>query len=319
MRSWLVSLGCLALAATTWCDARGQEPSDASSKASRAVAIPAISNADRPVLAIAGRTSCSACQGLKRRIQSDVALQSVLANYTTLYFDVDQPSSEYRQWQKNYPTKAEMLPILYVVRSDGAALYSGTAPSAALTEFLMAKLQECGPQLSQQQKQQMADAVTAAKALVADDKPVAAAARLQRHLGTGSFEPAAVEVEKLWSEIESTLTESIETADRQLSSDTASTSEEGVSAAAQLLEISRMTNKSMPEIARQSKRMIAQHKKSPELRDVFKHAELIAKADALEVKNSKQARAAYQAVIDKYPDTPVADLAAERLARLEHP
>jgi cell fate (sporulation/competence/biofilm development) regulator YmcA (YheA/YmcA/DUF963 family) len=100
-------------------------------------------------------------------------------------------------------------------------------------------------------------------------------------------------------------------AERQLAS-----SDEGLAGALSLVEVVRQFKK-LPAVVKQAAEVKKTASKDPALRQLFTQATALDKARALEAGNKpERAAEAYRAAIKKYPDTPAAAFAQERLDAL---
>lgn len=111
----------------------------------------------RPLLALATRETCPPCQALKHHLASDESVRQLADKYVVLY--MDKESSEFQTFLSQHPAEYQGVPMVFVLRPDGASLYgqSGGMTADALKELLQFGLSESGKALTSEQQVKLAD------------------------------------------------------------------------------------------------------------------------------------------------------------------
>lgn len=248
---------------------------------------------------------------LQRRLNTELALQPLLAQFVPVH--IDSTSDEWQEWERKFPSKSDSIPIVYVIRADGESLYaqSGALEGLALGQLLTETLNRSGKLLNEQQLKKMADGV--AEAAHAHEKGEIAEAVLgvMRYANSGSYAEAALAADALAKKLVDEAHEKIKAADKQLHDESTA-----LAGAVELAAVNRLYKK-LPGVIKAVKQTSAKHTSEARGRERFAQAELLDKAKAFaEQRQTAKAAKAYELVIEKYPDGAAAELARTELAAL---
>ena len=248
---------------------------------------------------------------MKRRLETEAALRPLLAQFVPLHLDVASP--EWQDWARRFPSQANAIPLIYVIRADGETLYaqSGAPQGAALPQLLTAMREQSGSVLNARQSERLEQALEKAKAALATGDIGRAVSAIGPVAENDSFAAPAAEARQ----IVATLTEQGQTAVTEAEQQLAS-SDDAIVGALSLVEIVRQYKK-LPAIVKQAAEVKKAASKDPVARLLFTQAMALDKARVLEAANKpERAAEAYRAAIKKYPDTSAAAYAQERLDAL---
>ena len=229
-----------------------------------------------------------------------------------LELQTDVPGS-WQPWASKYSHEGKGIPIVYVVRADGEAIYAKAGPPEGnqLPQLLQQSLQRSGAILSDRDLSRLTDAVTEAKKSLESDDVAAALRQLTSAPGSGSYAAAAVEAQGLVKAITEKADEQIAKAGELIEG-----GDQPFEGAMQLASASR-TYAKLPNQKRAIGDLLRKFSRDEKTAPLVEQAEAVVKAQALETGRSKDsAMRSYQSILRKYPDTPAAELAIERLQTL---
>lgn len=270
-------------------------------------------NTGKPILAIGISKTCAPCQALKERLKTDKSLQPLLSNFVPLVLSTDAgESGDWSNFERKYPSEGNGIPKVYVVRADGEKLHAGSGAPEKLPEFLQEKLSESGRPLNEKQAEQFKTALATATKLSDSGNIAAAMTKLKPLLGSKSYAKPAVAAEELGKSLAEKVQATVDEADGKLASP-----DEALHGAVTLVEVFRVYGKTLPDVAKGVNEKLVKYRKNPEKRELFKHADLIDKANVMAVKNSSKGLTMFQAIVDKNPDTPAAELAKTKIEELK--
>ena len=111
----------------------------------------------KPLLALATRDTCPPCQALKHHLAADANVRALAEKYVVLY--MDKESAEFETFLANHPAEYAGVPMVFILRPDGASLYgqSGGMTADGLKDLLKFGLDQSGEQLSSGQQIQFAE------------------------------------------------------------------------------------------------------------------------------------------------------------------
>lgn len=247
---------------------------------------------------------------LKKRLETDAALRPLLAQFVPLHLDVG--GAEWQDWARRFPSEANAIPIVYVIRADGQTLYaqSGAPQGDALQQLLATMRQQAGTALNARQAERLADALQKSKAALAEGDISQAVTAIAPVAENDSFAAPAIEARQ----IVATLTEQGQSAITEAEGKLAS-ADDALAGALQLVEIVRQYKK-LPAVVKQAAQVKKTAGKDSAVRQLFAQALALDKARLLEATKPERAVEAYRAVIKKYADTSAAEFAQGRIDEL---
>jgi hypothetical protein len=234
---------------------------------------------------------------------------------------VDTEGNDWQVWARKYRPEGRAIPILYVIRADGQMLYgkSGDKEGDELRRFLAEHLVVAGKIFSDQQLAAIKAAVDEANQARADGDSFTAVKRIDslRKLGTagklGSYATVAREADALYTKLVEEGETALKAAQEKL------VAEQPFDGVLGILAANRIYG-SLPELRTD---LVSAE------RDLGKNAEfksLVAQAEALDrglalasQKNAAAKKSAITAlglIVTRYPGTPAAKLAEEKLTEL---
>ena len=106
----------------------------------------------RPLLAVVTSDTCPPCQALKHLLASDAAVRELTEKYVVL--NLDNQSTDFQAFLAQHPADYQGVPMVFVLRPDGAMLYgqSGGMTAHGLSDLLKFGLQESGRSLSSEEQ-----------------------------------------------------------------------------------------------------------------------------------------------------------------------
>lgn len=240
-----------------------------------------------------------------------------MAQFVPLKIDTD--GQNWQAWAAKYRHEGNGIPILYVVRADGELAYakSGSKQGDELPRFLLEHLATAGVIFSDAQLATLKSAVDDANELLEAGDEAAAVKRMDglRKLGSlgklGSHATVARQADTLYLKLVEQGTAALKSAQEQLDGDEPFDGILGVLAA------NRIYGR-LPELRKEMGAAQRDLGKNPAFREPLKQAELLDKALAqLDKKQgAKQAAPALEAIVTRFPGTPAAKIATEKLAAL---
>ena len=223
-------------------------------------------------------------------------------------------------WARKYPPDGKGIPYLYVIRADGKMLYgqSGSKSGQELGQFMAEHLREAGRLLNDREVEFLETIVTAAKEHLAEGQTSEAVKKIATlsQLGTvgdlKSYSRLAMEANDLAKQVIEEGLEQIENANSQL--DLPKTQLDGALALAEL----KTAYKGIPEVGNKVTEVYRAAYRDPDKKQVLAQADAINRAlarrkvrggDKLAVRDLNR-------LIQRYPDTPGARLAAKHIAEI---
>jgi len=214
------------------------------------------------------------------------------------------------EWSRKYPAEGDGILVVWIVRADGEALYAKRGPVAELGKLLVACRKQAGNPLTVRQSKDLAAALEKAKKAQADGDMPAVMKELGRFAAVQSYAGVVVEGKQLAAQLLEEAKAELKKAEEQLAS-----SDEALQGAVSLLRIIRVYHP-FKDLVKSAGQMRTKFQK--EKRDVLAMGEqLDAAAKLADAKALDRAAKAYQAIIDRNPDSPAAKLAQERIEALE--
>ena len=119
------------------------------------------SRTGKPLLALGTNVTCPPCQALKHHLRSEPSLRGLLEGYVVVNMDSNSP--EFHSFVRRFPAEVRGLPMVYVIRPDGAMLYgrAGGIPPQELQNLLRFGLEESGEALDSKRQQRLSAALAA--------------------------------------------------------------------------------------------------------------------------------------------------------------
>jgi hypothetical protein len=213
---------------------------------------------------------------------------------------------EWSAWERKFPSEGNAIPIVYIVRADGQVLYGKSGSPDELGKFLVAYRKQAGAALSAKQVKDLTAALEKAKKAQADGDMPLAMREIGKFATINSYAAVAMEGKELAAKMLEDAKEELKKAEEQLAS-----SDEALQGAVSLLRVIRVYQpfKDLVKSAGQARTRFQK-----ENREVLTLAEQLDAAAKLEASKAfDRATRAYQAIIQKNPDSPAAKLAEERL------
>lgn len=271
----------------------------------------------RPILAMAGSKTCAPCQALLERLKTDRSIAPLVTQFVPLKIDTEE--ADWQEWASKYRPEGNGIPILFVVRADGEMLYgkSGSKTGNELPVFLNEHLKTSGRIFSDEQLAAIKSAVEESNKALADGDAWTAVKRIEglKKLGTpgkfGSYAAAAQEADALYAQLVEQGRAALVAAQEQLA---------GNDKFAGVLAV-LTANRVFGNLVELKKDLVSAEReigKDQSLKEIVKQAEALdrALAQAGNKTTRKNAPAAFELVMTRFPGTPAAELAKTKLAEL---
>jgi tetratricopeptide (TPR) repeat protein len=262
-----------------------------------------------PMLVIGVTDTCPHCVKLLQRLKTEPDLQQLLTQYVPIEIKAGTP--DWNVWTQQYKPGGGGVPLIYIVDAEGKEVYnkSGAPQGDGLKQLLtMGITQTGGPKKIGPERDAMIAAMRKIETLLERGKKAEAIAAAAPHAAK------AAEHDKLGPMIQEWTKEAaaeLEKARKQL--DSADEVLPGILAA---LAVGRVYGE-LPGVKEPLDKMLANVRNDSKKADLLEQAHALEKAQGLEERESKRgAVAAYRTVINRYPDTPAAQLAQKRLEEL---
>jgi hypothetical protein len=228
--------------------------------------------------------------------------------------EIDTSTPAFGEWRGKFKHEGDGIPIVYIVRADGEVLYakSGAPQGADLPKLLVQMRKQAGTLLSPKQVKDLTAALEKAKKAHDDGDQATAVRELGKFSQSTSYAGIITEAKELAAKLLEEAKAELEKAQQQLAS-----SDEELLGAIALLRVVRVYTpfKDLVKSAGQLRTKLQKEKKT-----VLAQAEALDAAAKLEdAKALDRAQKAYQLVAQRYPDTPAAKYAQERLQKLGEP
>lgn len=258
---------------------------------------------------------------LLKRLETDRSLAAFAGQFVPLRIN-SSGSPEWTAWSKRYRHEGKTIPILYVVRADGKQLYgrSGMLSGSALPTMLLATLNQSGRRFSDEEVRLLETLVPKAKEAYEQGRSAQAAltfAQLKKLGKPGelnSFATAGVDADELAKKIIEETTEKISAAEQSLQD-----SESAFKSLAYLAEVKDAYG-AFGDLPAAATRALKSIKGDKELQTMLAQAESLQRARRYAMAESaavkRKAPSAYERLIQRYPDTEAAKVAADELKAL---
>ena len=253
---------------------------------------------------------------LMERLNTDRSIGPLVAQFVPLKIETDG-SDKWGEWSRKYSHEGSGIPIVFVIRADGEKMYGKSGSPVELPRFLASQLVSAGKIFSAAQLTQVQAAVEDAKKSLAEGDSFTAIKRLDslKRLGPtgklGCFAEPAVEADQLVAQLIDEGKAALAAAKEQLSGN------EKLAGALGILSANRIYGV-LPELKKDFGAAERELRKDGSLKELVAQAEAIDKALAMvSTKNGKPAAVeALGRVADRFPDSPAAALAQEKIAAL---
>ncbi len=240
-----------------------------------------------------------------------------MAQFVPLKVDTGTP--EWQKWASQYRAEGNGIPIIYVIRADGQMLYgrSGALTGNALPQMLIQAGSGAGKILTDAQVGVVQKAVHAAQVAMDQQDYELAVRKLValKKLGTpghlGSFAQPALKADQLAKQL-------ADIAHAKLGEIKQKMVGEPLQGLVMLADVRRSFS-ALPAVKADVVKIERKYAKDPQLRDLRRDADALARARALarSPKGHKRAVESLQALAKRGPDTPVGAAAADMLRQLD--
>lgn len=248
---------------------------------------------------------------MSNRFQRERAARALAAQFVLLKVRTDDPQS-WGTWTRKYKYEGRGLPLVFVVRADGKQLYGKAGAPRALPQFLAAALRSSGKILSRSQLLRMTKSLETVKSQIKEGKIEQAVTTISRSNAGGSFAAPAVAMQKVAAELTAKGKKALEDAQKKLKDP--ATAFDGL---LELLQADRHYSR-LPALRKPFNLAKRDVRKEAGLRKLMLQATLVDRARGHEdAGNKRSALAAWKQVVEKYPGTPAAKIAAERIKALD--
>ncbi|HUE73949.1 MAG TPA: SHD1 domain-containing protein [Pirellulaceae bacterium] len=250
------------------------------------------------------------------RLSTDRSIGPLVAQFVPLKIETD--GDKWGSWARQYSHEGEGIPIVFVIRADGQKMYGKSGGLGnQLPQFLATQLVSAGRIFTPAQLTQVQGAVDEAKNSLAAGDSFTAVKRLDalKKLGPtgklGSYAGPALEADKLVAQLVEEGKAALTAAKDQLAGN------EKFAGALGILSANRIYG-SLAELKKDLGTAERDLRKDLSLREMVTQAEAVDKALALVSTKSGKAAAvdALARVVTRFPDTPAAALAQEKIAAL---
>lgn len=206
------------------------------------------------------------------------------------------------------------IPYVSVLRADGEKLYgnSGAPQGEALPLLLRQCLANAGKLLDEKKLARMGDALQEAMKLAAEGNDAAAIEKIAKLVDSGCYAEPAVSIDMFAKQLAEKALARAQEAEAQLAQED---SEQLFSGALALCETMRIYGK-LPAVKAALAPRIKKLRSEAETRPLLQQAEAFDRAQSTAARQPKRAEAAYRQVLERYPDSPAAKLAQQRLDEL---
>ena len=250
------------------------------------------------------------------RLNTDRSIGPLVAQFVPLKIETDG-GDKWGEWSSKYSHEGSGIPIIFVIRADGQKMYGKSGSPDELPRFLASQLVSAGKIYSAAQLTQVQAAVDDAKKALAGGDSFTAVKRLDslKKLGPtgklGSYAGPAVEADKLVAQLMDEGKAALAAAQEQLQGN------EKLAGALGVLSANRVYGV-LPDLKKDFGAAERELRKDGSLNEVVTQAEAIDKALAM-VSTKAGKPAAVEAlgrVATRFPDTPAAELAKEKIDAL---
>ncbi len=255
---------------------------------------------------------------LMERLNTDRSIRPLVAQFVPLKIETDGGDPQWGSWNRKYSHEGDGIPIIFVVRADGEKMYGKSGSLGdQLPRFLATQLVSAGKIFTPAQLEQVQTAVAEAKKAMEAGDSFAAVKRLDtlKKLGPtgklGSYAAPALEADQLVAQLLEEGKTALATAQEQLAGN------EQFAGALGILSANRVYG-SLVELKKDLGGAERELRKDGSLKDLVTQAEAVDKALALVASKGGKTAAieALGRVATRFPDTPAATLAQEKIASL---
>lgn len=244
----------------------------------------------------------------------------MVAQFVPVKIDVASP--EFREWERDHPSEGRSIPIIYVVRADGEALYakSGSLPGDALPELLIQALDSSGRVLGEAEVTNILEVTEEFKERQANNDTVGAIKSLNKLKRIGvpgeinSYADSATELNRLVNEMATTYRTQLTALGEKVQGDI---EEEKLDSILQFLQLRRTLSGFKPlkdEIAAFQKQL----SRGNEIRQLHRDVKIIDAATLAKSESSQQrTRIKLRELIDSTDSAAVKKYASDILQKLE--
>jgi len=258
-----------------------------------------------PVLAVAGTKSCPSCVSLKEKLGSP-SMRPLVSQFIPVNVDTEVDRESFSKLFQLKNPNTNFIPMVWVIRADGQPTFGGNIEGET-SNFLQSQIVQTGRRLTPAQLSQLSSAVEQATKLNADGDVAGAVSALGKLIGSQSFAEPAVMADKLGEELSMKARAEVTAAQEKINQP--ATAFEGV---LKLVETHR-TYLKLPTMTIELNKMIRDLRAKTEIRPLIDQAQALDRAREMEVKDKGRARPLYRQVVDRYPNSPAAELAQARL------
>jgi tetratricopeptide (TPR) repeat protein len=251
------------------------------------------------------------CADVNQRVESDASLQPLLANYNRINVDIDNEASEMSNVRK-LQSVGGTLPFIYLVRADGKLITATSDGSKIpLDAVLRDGLSNAGRILNATEVRRVETDLKKAQEAVDKQEIARAVTVLTPYSKIESYAQSLVKVHKLFTELN-------EQAQQDMAACKSAFDGSDRFAAALLICEAQKKYGGLPDAKKTLGEMANQLQKSDEGRACWGQSLALLKArDEARLGRKNQAIAAYESIVKRYADAPVARLAADELATLK--
>lgn len=252
------------------------------------------------------------------RLNSDRSIRPYVVQFVPL--KVETQGEVWSRWVSKYPFQGSSIPIIYIIRADGEMLYgqSGALDGDSLTQLMVGVMPKAGRVFNDKEYALLKQSVDAARAAVADkqfDEAVKQLSSLAK-LGTlgelGSYAKLAREADEMATELTARGKEQLAAAQGKLAD-----KEAAFDGALLLAETVRVFGRWTP--LKDDLTAVARDvKKDEALAELFAQAQDYDRAMVYCAMPTGRSRAesTLRMVVQRYPDSPVAQRAQKKLEEL---
>lgn len=266
-----------------------------------------------PVLAVASTDVCREGPVLKRQLAGNPALQPLVSRFAVVELRMSGDDKwEWKRWQDRFDTHRRNTPQVFVIRADGRMMY-GDDPPTDLGGFLREQLDRSGQPIGTRQADQFENQLEAASRLQAEGDLAGAVGAVMPAVRMSSFARPVVQSIAFRATVAEGLLERIRQA-------AGPAGEEDVSATDRLARVEEVVAASeqfvatLPEVARAANKQLADFNRDAAGKETVRQAHLLHRAAVATRRSPDRGHALYRQIIANHPDSPAADLAAQRLA-----
>lgn len=272
-------------------------------------AVALVKRTGRPLLAIGGTTNCPYCVRMARQLETSEALAPLASKYVILKIDTSTPL--WQEWSRRYEVEGDGVPQVIILRGDGHQIYGKAGAPVELDRFLERHLAEAGTVLSDRELADLEKLVKEAqKNLKKRDYPKAIELA-QECLQENCHAEAVTEARKVLEQLTERARLGLKDAQKKLA-----TRDKSLDGAVALLELQE-TFAGHSEAVGPITDAVTTRQQDETQAGLFEQAAVVRAARAKEQARQYQpAVEAWQSLIDRFPDSPGAELAKRRIAEL---